>query len=64
MCVCVCVCVCVCRYFTAANPTLGALLVQVAAGLVLYDFCFFWLHYAMHVHPRIGRLAGHSVHHK
>jgi hypothetical protein len=33
------------------------------AGLVAYDFVFFWLHVGMHLLPRVGRAVGHSQHH-
>ena len=33
------------------------------AGLVAYDFGFFWLHVGMHLLPRVGRAVGHSQHH-
>jgi len=33
------------------------------AGLVAYDFVFFWLHMGMHLLPRVGRAVGHSQHH-
>ena len=47
---------------TGAAST-GQLVAEVAAGLVAYDFVFFWLHVGMHLLPRIGRAVGHSKHH-
>lgn len=42
---------------------LATVVVELVAGLVLYDFVFFWLHWAMHAWPSIGRALGHSTHH-
>ena len=44
-------------------PGLAAVVVELVAGLVLYDFVFFWLHWAMHAWPSLGRALGHGTHH-
>ena len=44
-------------------PGLAAVVVELVAGLVLYDFVFFWLHLAMHAWPSLGRALGHGTHH-
>eukprot|EP00750_Incisomonas_marina_P016589 INCI19199.1.p1 GENE.INCI19199.1~~INCI19199.1.p1 ORF type:complete len:324 (-),score=27.57 INCI19199.1:35-1006(-) len=51
-------------YYLAENPSMVGMVVQVAAALLLYDFCFFWLHRAMHTNSAIARLTGHSIHHR
>jgi len=41
------------------------LLAEVCAGIVAYDFTFFWLHLAMHTMPRtVGRATNHARHHE
>ena len=37
---------------------------ELAAGLVSYDFLFFWIHLALHTAPRLGGLVGHARHHQ
>ena len=40
------------------------LCLEIASGLVAYDFVFFWLHLAMHLFPRLAWLLGHGRHHE
>ena len=40
------------------------LCLEIAGGLVAYDFVFFWLHLGMHLFPRLGWLLGHGRHHE
>jgi sterol desaturase/sphingolipid hydroxylase (fatty acid hydroxylase superfamily) len=42
--------------------TFGRLSVEVASGIVAYDFLFSWIHYAMHVFK--VQLSGHHQHHE
>ena len=43
--------------------SLAAVVVELVAGVVLYDFVFFWLHWSMHAWPGLGRTLGHGTHH-
>lgn len=43
--------------------SLGRLIAETCAGVVAYDFLFYWVHLAMHLWPDVGRLAGHWRHH-
>lgn len=36
--------------------------VELALGILAYDFLFFWLHYSMHVFPTLS-FVNHKVHH-
>ena len=40
------------------------LTLEVCAGIVAYDFVFFWLHLAMHEWPKLGLTLGHLKHHE
>jgi sterol desaturase/sphingolipid hydroxylase (fatty acid hydroxylase superfamily) len=44
------------------TPSCFRVLFELASGLFLYDFIFYWLHYAMHVVPMFSFMK-HQVHH-
>jgi methylsterol monooxygenase len=46
------------------SPTSLRLLIEVLTGIVLYDFIFFWIHYAMHYFPSSNRYHHHHIHHR
>jgi sterol desaturase/sphingolipid hydroxylase (fatty acid hydroxylase superfamily) len=46
------------------SPTTGRVLLELATGIILYDFLFFWIHLAMHYFPSFNRYHQHSVHHR
>jgi sterol desaturase/sphingolipid hydroxylase (fatty acid hydroxylase superfamily) len=44
-------------------PSFTRVIVELVAGIFLYDFIFFWLHWSMHTFRVIGTITGHHVHH-
>jgi sterol desaturase/sphingolipid hydroxylase (fatty acid hydroxylase superfamily) len=46
------------------SPTVDRIIFEVATGIILYDFIFFWIHFAMHYFTSFSRYHQHSVHHR
>mmetsp|Transcript_6227 Transcript_6227/g.9391 ORF Transcript_6227/g.9391 Transcript_6227/m.9391 type:complete len:307 (-) Transcript_6227:86-1006(-) len=44
-------------------PTIQRLIIEVAYGILAYDFIFFWIHLAMHKVTLMAYLSRHYVHH-
>lgn len=44
--------------------TFGSLAVEIAVGLIAYDFLFSWLHYAMHKVSWVHSVSEHHQHHE
>jgi len=43
-------------------PSFARLVLEVSFGVVVYDFLYFWVHYALH-RTALGRLFRHQEHH-
>jgi sterol desaturase/sphingolipid hydroxylase (fatty acid hydroxylase superfamily) len=46
------------------SPTILRLVIELFTGIVLYDFIFFWIHYAMHYFPSSNFCHHHNLHHQ
>lgn len=45
------------------TPSTVRVFIELASGIIAYDFIFFWIHLAMHTFPSISHIHMHYVHH-